>query len=399
MSVCVYPLPKDQQTRLGARTALAALAPFPSPRLWSAPWNLNRQPLTWARTTYYGWRPDLELPPGMPEEMRAEILGGQAAARGGPAPTFPESLSYSWNIDLSLAAAAGNAHATSTPAIPWPFSITGFFFTPATTGAAGHEYVLQLFATDEPYTEIPANSPETRLIPNFSPGFNEERSFGLGFSNPGAASPTQGNAIAAAIVGTTVPLGGKRLTIAMFDLGAPEQIMSGIITVQRWSGAPAFSSAELRATTIRVSVPRPAAPAPAPAAAPVVVTALPGPPQLYYASEYYLVPFATGFTLEEWRRRGYTQPVQPPGGAPILHIRQVETADQAYQLANQFDAAGRHAQAAIYRDMYNRMIRGLALTPEQRALLTSPGVYTPRVTAIYASPTIGAPLALVRPIG
>jgi len=394
MSVCVYPLPKDQQVRLGARTALAALAPFPRPRLWSAPWNLNRQPLAWARTTYHGWRPDLELPEDMPPELAAELTAGRAAAARGAAPGCPESISYAWGVDHSVATPGGGAHATSTPAIPWPFIITGFFFNRATTGGVAHEYVLQLFSTDQAYSEIALDSPETRLIPNMSPGLATDRSFGMGFTSAAGNAAESGRAIATAVVGTLVPEAGKRVTIAILDLGAPEAITSGVITVQRCVGAQAFSEAAFRPTTIRLTAPRPPPPAPEPIAAPPVVTAPPAPVQMYAATENRLIAVSSGGQpLEFWRSRGYMQPVaitQPPS----LELRQVCTPDQAYQLAQQFDAAGRHAQAAVYRDMYNRMIRRLALTTEQRALL-APGCYSPAVTAIYASPTIGAPMVRI----
>lgn len=390
MSVCVYPLPPDQQVSPGAKVALRALQPFNAPKLWRAPWDLNRNPNTFAGVTRSTWRPDMELPQDV-QALAGDLGPGPArtttGARAGAARGCLETLSFAYAIQTA-SGGFPTMDAVSTTAIPWPFQIVGFSVNIDPLGGTSTDAILQLFLTDSEYTTIRFDSPETRLIQpitNLGPSLGD---IGLRISANDLSVQQQHATIAAQVVGNTVFDPGKRITLAALLANGGVTVVTGHLTVQRCDAAVQFSVETLRVTSRAPARPpapaAPGAPAPAPAAAPAA-------PAGQYVSTGTCLKQVTsgGYPLEFWRQRGYTLPLC---GAPqaISDAGPADNPAAATYWAEIMQARGDATRAAMFRDMANRMLRGYSLTPTQQTYLSSPTAYqaTGRSLGVTAVSTI-----------
>jgi len=388
MSVCVYPLRPDQQVRLGARTALAALAPFNAPKFWTAPWQLNRSPLTFSALTRQQWRPDMELPEdvqALAGELGPAPSSASARATSRAAQGCQETLTWAFNMNTP-SGGFPTLDAVSTPPIPWPFQIVGFSIHAAPLGGAATTLMLQLFLTDIEYTTIQFDSPETRLIQTLDNTGAPLNQIGLQIPLNDLSAQQQQLALATQIIGSNVYDAGKRITIACLLANGGGTGMNGQLTVARCDAVAQFSTTTIRQTTRTTVAAAPVARAPIAAAAPAPVAA-PVPDQYVSTGTCLKNVTSGGFPLAYWRQRGYTIPVCTLAPAP-RDAGPADDAAAATYWAQILAARGDATRAALFRDMANRMIRGFALTPEQQSYLSSPTAYTPVPVAVFIqSPT------------
>lgn len=149
MSICIYPLRPEQRLRLGARTALQPLGPFPGRTYHRAPWDLNRAPL------------DFPSSPRFPTRLANIHVGQDATAP--PAADAPERVTYTLQLDLSMA--DGQTKAITSPTLPAPCTIDDVTVT--SDYFVSHNLVeWQLLLLDNPINgNIPRTLGERLIIP------------------------------------------------------------------------------------------------------------------------------------------------------------------------------------------------------------------------------------------
>jgi hypothetical protein len=353
----------------------------------SDPFKVERAPWALDRNAYqhllppWGEPTKLKLPRDelqITEETTTETQPAPRATRGGVA-AVPETLSWAWHTSHG---GAGAYAYVSTDPIPWPFRIVGFSADIMGASVVGFAWIqLQLYATDTAYDETFEQISETPLL---TPAFAN----GGGITQFGLFIPLRtqavGNArldftvIASSALATTVRVPGKRLTIGLLDDFAFGTRWTGHVVVERVDGItenwPEPPAPRIPART-KVTVTRNAPATPATPAALIAPTQVSGSPLLLARA-----PAAPLAAAQRPRQTGSIAP--PVKKIPSGDFGSVSTADQALFNARYAESIGDTTRASIYRDMYNRMTRGLELTAQQLTLLTNPASYAPTPRAV-----------------
>lgn len=350
------PLPSDLAPRLGARTALQPLTPFPAPRLHTAPWHLTRQPKAWASTSRLAWRPDLELPEDVlaalsPPEKEDLRLARELRARAVPPSPCPHYETWTLAVkDNAIPAATWSV--ISTTALPAPCRVESLRITTGEIGLPqATKCALQLSGsplsarqanlTGEDLTRY--NSSVVGFVPDTA-----DQSPGFPLMLAGGSPDGWPNDLH---IGKAIEQSGQYLTFGVWNAGVVANawhVLAWVTILLCGPGAAITEPGSFRSISAPTRRPAAAAPPPAPPPAP----GLPAVPR------------------PRW---------MPPGVSatrPQL-LPSVTTAASATAIAAYMTSVGAHTQAAEYRDMAARMSRGLALTATQRTYLLDPAAYGP----------------------
>lgn len=238
----------------GAEEIIEALAPFPA-RLMVQPWMFGRAPyhqdIAYAAGGKIGKiqmgkdATDEEIAAGA-AKTKATSLRTVTSAAG--AMRTPQTLSFVLRNDIGTAAGTRFC-AVSTPAIPWPFRITGFTVSALVTTNEDDQW--NLHATDGTYQGLLAEAPPDALIQpliasNFFGHFIEDRTdYG---PNMQQAAPLHQQSYATGTLGRTVFDARKCLTFVSKPAATAASFAhQAVVTVEEsFLGAGATEEAALR---------------------------------------------------------------------------------------------------------------------------------------------------------